>query len=878
MKRLDVAIAVWGSEYVDIMLTWALPSFLAPGNLPACAKVIPVRVTIITRPQDEDTIRSNPVYQALCAVGDMSIVPLLTPDIMALDSRYSIMAHAHRYCIANSIKDGSIILMLSPDCILSDGSLSFGLNRILAGKAAVLVAGPRGMLEDVTRELAIFRKEGSIALPVPARDLVSAACRYPHDISSLLYWNDQPFSQFPSAVYWHAGSDSFLARYFHLHPLFVDASRIHTEAANSGTIDGTLLTLAKIPTDQIYVVENSDDACVIEISRADHDPMGSLPHNVTNKTWFMVKWATWAADATHRDQFKKFFFCFKGRSAVDWAAVVARSRRDTLVLDFLLRYVGLVPRRASLEHRARQILHRSAAKIRGVIRQTASNAKGFLLKSVRNGPNQTDMLGPALRWSTRILTPGPAATLARMFWNMAIRVGRAGQMLAIVYQRLTGTVINTGFFGRWANRPPMPSYIFEHMQGYFDIEVAPRRALHPGPIGKLAYRILRMGRIVFVVNIAPGTGHNTVEMDYFLRRLYAGELDRRSRYILLRLPSSFHDDTIGLYRRHFWLASNNRFLRNILWPVIIAHSELRLDSGLSRLKWHLRDDGSHSPPPNGQSFLYQVDKARNREVWQDYYRLRGRTGELTPVMDGLTPDRELIDLIGDNRRLALFHMKLHVANATAAPTSPENYELAIRYLKQSGYNVVHVGREPMPALFGELGVLNYAESAIRSYRHDLQLFSMASLAVTAGSGIALMPDCMNIPFVYLDSWHLGMPMASKNCVMVPAVIVDRTNGRKLSFKEQLDLYFSMADHGDESFPADLYSVSNATAEDVLAAVQEVEAFSAHPAPLSDLQTRFRALDSAGLGALTQARVSESFLRKNAALLADARAGAAKEMS
>jgi putative glycosyltransferase (TIGR04372 family) len=281
----------------------------------------------------------------------------------------------------------------------------------------------------------------------------------------------------------------------------------------------------------------------------------------------------------------------------------------------------------------------------------------------------------------------------------------------------------------------------------------------------------------------------------------------------------------------------------------------------------LRDDGSYSPPADGQSFLYQIDKGQNRATWQQYYRLRERTGNLTPLLDGLKPDRELAEFVGGNRRLALFHIKLHVANATAAPTRAEDYELAIRYLKDSGYNVVHVGREPMPKLFAELGVLNYAESAIRSYQHDLQLFSMAKIAVTAGSGIALIPDCMNIPFAYLDSWHLGMPMASKNCVMVPALIVDRSNGRALAFKEQLDLYFAMADHGDESFPADLYSVRNASAEDVLAAVKELEIFSTQNVPLTELQNEFRALDPDGLGAITQARVSDSFLRKNAGLLA-----------
>ena len=112
----------------------------------------------------------------------------------------------------------------------------------------------------------------------------------------------------------------------------------------------------------------------------------------------------------------------------------------------------------------------------------------------------------------------------------------------------------------------------------------------------------------------------------------------------------------------------------------------------------------------------------------------------------MTQRSRRIFLKNTGNKIALIHMKLHVINATAAQSDPSAYELAIRRLTDDGYQVVFVGREPFPPLFAKLGVLNYSESPVASYRHDVQLFAKASMAITAGSGISCLPDCMGKPY------------------------------------------------------------------------------------------------------------------------------------
>ena len=39
---------------------------------------------------------------------------------------------------------------------------------------------------------------------------------------------------------------------------------------------------------------------------------------------------------------------------------------------------------------------------------------------------------------------------------------------------------------------------------------------------------------------------------------------------------------------------------------------------------------------------------------------------------------------------------------------------------------------------------------------------MPAIVITARlERVSLMPDCMEVPLVYLNSWHIGMPMISR---------------------------------------------------------------------------------------------------------------------
>ena len=797
-RALHFAVAVWGESYVDTLLRLALPSFLAPGNIPACATRRKCIFEVHTRAADVAAIRSSEAWRELATHADAVIRPVLTDHELERGNRYSVMSFCHRQAIAAALAERAVLSILSPDCIAADGSFSAALDVLDRGKRAVLVAGPRGDLERIAPGLREHSRSGtSVAIVVSARQLITLLMTHLHPMSERLFWDARQFSVIPSAVYWRAGRVSVLAKYFHLHPLFVDLSAALPSAAEDvGTVDGPFLGLAGIPEEEIYVVSSSDQIALIELSRREHDWMAGNPSMF--KTWRVLHWAMTHAEPAQQDRFLCHDICLQGEEDVDWQAMKHSVERRLAPLRAAFR----IARRAPYVYRVVRALWLSIAQL--VIALKAG--------SLRN------------RWSN----------LCQLYRKR------------MTQWKLLGLTV-----------------------------VAPEIARRAGWLYWPLMKLCLLARVHFVVNIPANMGHNTVELDHYLRARSAGIFPAGLRAVLFRQPNAMHADTADLYARHFWWVPTSRLAFLLLLPLTMRFRRLILDGGLSRLKWQLREDLSYDRPIENQTYLYQVDKASALEKWKDYYRLRARSSESWPLAVDVGMDEELRAFLNfaPDTKLALFHMKQDLSNATGAASTAQAYLPAMRFLRAEGYRLVFVGREAMPNEFFELGVLNYAQSPLASYRHDVQVFKAAAIAVTAGSGIAFLPDCLGTPYVYADSWHIGMPTFSERCVIVPALVRERA-GRMLSLGEQAHLYWSLADEGHEAFPRGRYEARNATGEEILEAVKEALTLRHAPRPLTTLQQCYLALDARGLLPLTRARVSAYFAEKhnhlfNSAVLAAA---------
>jgi putative glycosyltransferase (TIGR04372 family) len=465
-------------------------------------------------------------------------------------------------------------------------------------------------------------------------------------------------------------------------------------------------------------------------------------------------------------------------------------------------------------------------------------------------------------WRTSVSFFGPNLTLNVFCWGMTRYLKRT--LIGRIWFKVMSALVGT----------PRDVYVAGHFREllihHYDRDMVPKKAQRLNPILVAVKCILLLLRVRFVWNVSPTTGHNTQELDYFFRLRLVGSADGRA--VFLRRPSPIHNDSISLYGKRFWFASNNQVLCDLLFPIVVSTERLRIDCGLARGKRQLKADGTYHILSPDQTYLGEISKEENTVQRHRYYLLRNRTLDDAPLTDGVGCDAELARLLGnDGRKIALLHIKLDAINATAAASDPNAYLPAIRWLLENRYQVVFVGREAYPTQFKEFGVLNYSESTLASYRHDIQLFALAAVAITAGSGISYLADCMNKPYVYLDSWHLAMTNPSPRCVVVPCCVRERKRGRLLTFAEQNVLYFNLPDRGGERFPIDVYEGRNADAGEVLAALCEALSMNGTE-PLSPEQSRYREILPKLMRETVRSRISQFFLDQHSELLADAPAG------
>lgn len=327
-------------------------------------------------------------------------------------------------------------------------------------------------------------------------------------------------------------------------------------------------------------------------------------------------------------------------------------------------------------------------------------------------------------------------------------------------------------------------------------------------------------KIKFCWNMAHGTGHNTVELDYALRIM---KLEPNLKLVLIRRASPFHVGTINLFGHRFHKAPLNDIIFELIAPCIIAlPASYRLDVGLGRGKME-----RHKTKAEKNKFLI-ISKQQNIDQYGKYFSIRQSTSDYRPLISELKTNlklqqRGLMNKLNlkKSEKLALVHIKENIINATAAPTDPENYIPAINFLKKLDFTIIHVGREAYPSCFKKAGVINYSETPYANYENDFILFSMADLCIISSSGISWFPDCMGVKYLYLDSWHLPMQQPSEFCISVPSRVYKASDKKFLSAKQQSKVYLEMADEAGEKFPQNEFHVRNASSQEIVEALREL---------------------------------------------------------
>lgn len=275
-------LSYWGDEFREHLCRLALPSLLAPGNIPAITRKSAARFLIATTAQDWAKLKSEPIFAALAKEIAFEFLPneATQPPV----HKYIRMSRGHAMLADRCFSDKAIAINVNPDSIYPDGSVAEAHQLAIAGADVVLCAAVRFEMEGVEAEL-IARgslRRGHV-LQLPVRDAVEIGLRHLHPETLASNWTAANFGAlaiehedkfFLTCCYWEVpGENGLLIITHNWAPFLVNYGilRTHNKNALDGrNLDGPYI-FENFPqyTKAIHVVTDSDSLFLLGLTPRD---------------------------------------------------------------------------------------------------------------------------------------------------------------------------------------------------------------------------------------------------------------------------------------------------------------------------------------------------------------------------------------------------------------------------------------------------------------------------------------------------------------------------------------------------------------------------------------------------------------------------------
>jgi hypothetical protein len=286
-------VVVWGERFCDYFLEYCLPSLLSPGNIPALRTRSPSKFLIATRPEDWELMRATVIFREMerYVTPVFFEIPLCPPGRSGCEH----MGIGHKLCCELAFREKGYAMILTPDCMLSEGSIGHLQELAKRGAKVVLAAALRfgeepflGKLQEIGAIPRESRRDSGKSLVIDGRTMASAAIQGFHSETLRFEW-DSPyfFARLPSAVWWRVPEeDGIVLHSLSWAPLLFDyeSVRAHdTSMLDNWTIDGDYVYKNYGDSSEVQIVSDSDDAFI-----ASWGPLSDRPQSLTPIKLFQV--------------------------------------------------------------------------------------------------------------------------------------------------------------------------------------------------------------------------------------------------------------------------------------------------------------------------------------------------------------------------------------------------------------------------------------------------------------------------------------------------------------------------------------------------------------------------------------------------------------
>lgn len=272
-------VVVWGEQFVNYLLNYCIPSLLAPNNIPALEKRSN-KFILCTTTDDWKIIKNSNSYSNLKSYIEPVFLEIDYPQNGTPSCVH--MGKGHKLATELCFKDKAYGIALTPDLILSDGTIANVQRAADKGTNIVLCAAVRfeekGVFDGLSNQG--FTTSDNV-LSVNGRTLVKIACSSLHSQTKVYEYGKLNFAPRSPSVFWSVPKDGgILLHTMSWCPLLLDYSVLKshdTSCLDTWTMDGDYVYKNYANNHQVHICTDSDEMMLVSWAPEDYNPVSLLP-------------------------------------------------------------------------------------------------------------------------------------------------------------------------------------------------------------------------------------------------------------------------------------------------------------------------------------------------------------------------------------------------------------------------------------------------------------------------------------------------------------------------------------------------------------------------------------------------------------------------
>jgi hypothetical protein len=272
LRPLYFIVVFWGERFHRYLTDYCLPSLLSPNNIPVLDGTRN-KFIFCTTAEDWRVLSMTESFLRLQKYIEPCFIEI--PPAPQEKSGCEHMGVGHKLAAEMAYRDKAYAVFMTPDLMVSDGTVRALCQHASAGVKVVLTAalrfGEEPLFENL-KLLGIIREgerlsESGGPLTITARQMVAVGLRSFHSESQRYEWQASYFTDFPSACWWRVpGEEGIVLHSLSWAPFLCDYAAIvehDTSIFDTWTLDGDYIYRNFGDGADVHVVTDSDEMMLL---------------------------------------------------------------------------------------------------------------------------------------------------------------------------------------------------------------------------------------------------------------------------------------------------------------------------------------------------------------------------------------------------------------------------------------------------------------------------------------------------------------------------------------------------------------------------------------------------------------------------------------